>query len=270
MGYIKKTKKRGKNSKIVIYSVVFVLIITAVVLIVNFVLKNSETKTNKTDTIVISGNDIPHKNIYENGIDVNKTIGKKVPKSIVNVHVYFDYMCPACSQFEELYNDAFAKFISQNKINLILHPVNMLDRVSQNTRYSSRTASTAYLISQKSPKYFWEFNKSMMSNEIQPEENTTGLTDEEIASVAQKIGVPEDITNQISNHDYMNYVITVSDQIMNNTENFGTPYIKVGLKGEKTQVWENVYEGMTEENYKTQSIKLLEKLIFNITSGKKI
>ena len=96
-------------------------------------------------------------------------------------------MCPACRAFEESYTPLI---MEQDGLGLVLHPIAILDRLSQGTLYSTRSAASIYAVAVASPGSVSDYVKSLYDN--QPPEGSTGLTNEQLIQYAQDSGA--DIT----------------------------------------------------------------------------
>lgn len=161
----------------------------------------------------------------------------------VTVAVYSDFFCPICSQFESINAETLAQLRESGDIVLEYHPVAILDRVSQGTAYSTRSATAAAFVASKAPDAFVDFVQVLFDN--QPAENTPGLTDAEIAGFARDAGVPDDVAAQIESSAYLGsgsddpatytpWVTAATDQASADLQNFGTPTIVIN--GEKLDV----------------------------------
>jgi protein-disulfide isomerase len=64
----------------------------------------------------------------------------------------------------------------------VVHSVSILDRLSDGSEYSTRAASASAWVADRAPEQFSAFHESLFAD--QPEENTPGLSDEQIAQVA--------------------------------------------------------------------------------------
>lgn len=162
----------------------------------------------------------------------------------VVVQVYSDYMCPICGVFEELNGPTLTEFREAGEILVEYHPVAILDRYSLDTAYSTRAATAVALVADQAPEAFLAFNDALFTN--QPEENTAGLTDAELADVAREAGVPEDLAAQIESSAYLGqqadeeglpleetfvpWVTAATDQASADFGSFGTPTITIDGK----------------------------------------
>lgn len=109
------------------------------------------------------------------------------------VSTWVDFMCPYCGQFEQSEGETITELIEEGRITLELHPVAILDRLSQGTQFSSRAASAMYAVAEADPANAYAFLVAMYEN--QPAEQTAGLTDEEIVQIAKDAGV--DVTPEL-------------------------------------------------------------------------
>lgn len=127
-----------------------------------------------------------------------------------SVDTYVDFMCPYCNQFEQAEGETIRQLIDDGSITLNVHPVSILDRVSQGTEFSTRSASAAYCVAESDPDAFLDFVSAMYAQ--QPEESTPGLTDDEIVAIAESAGA----TNSsacIADGTYMDFATQVTDNL---------------------------------------------------------
>lgn len=102
------------------------------------------------------------------------------------VAVFVDFQCPACKSFEEQFGPALEQAAEDGKITLEYHPIAILDRYSQGTDYSSRSAGAAICVVESDPDKYLDYANTLFEN--QPAENTTGLTNEQLAGFATDVG----------------------------------------------------------------------------------
>lgn len=112
-------------------------------------------------------------------------IGKE--SAPVTLDVYQDFMCPVCGEFEKANSDDITRMVDDGTVLLRIHPMNFLDDASLGTKYSTRAANAFVTVWKAEPDKALAFNKLMFAN--QPKENTTGLTDAQIAQIASQAGV---------------------------------------------------------------------------------
>jgi protein-disulfide isomerase len=136
------------------------------------------------------------------------------------VDTFVDFMCPICNQFEQQYGEQLQTAAANNQITLNIHPISILDRYSQNTKYSTRAASAMYCVAAEAPDATLEFFNSLFTN--QPEENSVGLGDDELASLAEQAGAGA-AADCIADGTYKNFVAsqTTAHDIQ------GTPTVEI-------------------------------------------
>jgi protein-disulfide isomerase len=121
------------------------------------------------------------------------------------VDTYIDFMCPYCGQFEEAEGDTIQDLVASGDVTLNVHPVTILDRLSQGTEYSSRSAGAFYAVAAADPENAYAFLQALYAN--QPAENTPGLTNEELVALAKDAGVnvTDDLEESILSDEYKGF-----------------------------------------------------------------
>jgi len=102
------------------------------------------------------------------------------------VDIWFDAMCPVCGAFEKANGDTLAKAVDSGDITLRLHPLTFLDAVSNGTGYSTRAAAALTCVAVTDGNAVLPFYQALFTD--QPEENSDGLTDKELAKRASDAG----------------------------------------------------------------------------------
>ncbi|HEY8719633.1 DsbA family protein [Pengzhenrongella sp.] len=150
----------------------------------------------------LKGVTAPATAVTNGGIPVGKegaagtTSGKTAAgKTAATVAVYYDYMCPVCGNFEKANEAPLDALVKSGDITLEYHPISILDRLSQNTQYSTRSAQAAAYVADADPKHFVAFSEALYAN--QPTENSTGLSNKEIEALAVKAEVPKAVANKL-------------------------------------------------------------------------
>lgn len=111
--------------------------------------------------------------------------GLPVSDGPVTVDVYLDYMCPACKQFEQSSATTLDQWVSQGKVKLVLHPLAFLNRFSNGTQYSTRSAAAAACANDGGK--LWEYSKALYNQ--QPAEGSSGLTDDQLIQIGGSVGL---------------------------------------------------------------------------------
>jgi protein-disulfide isomerase len=140
-----------------------------------------------TDTVVKA----PSVADADGGIPVSdEGVGKAGAGDTV-LSVYFDLQCPGCKSFDEVNADDLKTLSSEPGITVMYQPLAFLDRYSSGTYYSSRAANAAMAVADQDPDHFLDFITALFTD--QPEENSSGLTDDRIAEIAAGVGVPQSV-----------------------------------------------------------------------------
>ena len=146
------------------------------------------------------------------GIPVGSTgvVGVETDEGRVRLDVYFDFMCPYCGLFEQTQGATLEELRADGTLDVYYHPLGYLDGYSQGTDFSTRAASASALVAQEAPEAFLAFVEAMFVN--QPEENTTGLTDVEIQSIASAVGVADEVVARIPDHEFTSWVRSATER----------------------------------------------------------
>ncbi len=100
----------------------------------------------------------------------------------INITMYVDYLCPICGQFEATNGAYISSLLDKGGATVEVHPIAILDRLSQGTKYSTRATNAAACVADSSPNAFYSFHTALFAK--QPAENTVGLTDEQLIAIA--------------------------------------------------------------------------------------
>lgn len=156
----------------------FAIITTAIVVLVVAIIATVVVVMNNSAT---SGGDAPQSAI------INSDTGAVTLGSGENtLTTYVDFMCPACGKFENTYGPDLRKQMDAGKLKMEFHPISILDRLSQGSGYSTRAASALYCVAENDPDATMSYIQMLYSN--QPKENTAGLSDSELSTLAQQSG----------------------------------------------------------------------------------
>jgi protein-disulfide isomerase len=142
----------------------------------------------------------------------------------VTVEIYFDYMCPACGAFESANGEELDRLVEAGTARVELRPISFLDRTSNGTEYSTRTANAMATVADGAPEQVWAFHSALYA--AQPEEGTDGLDDERIAEIAQDAGVPAEVVDRFGDRTYDGWVAAVTQEAFDSGVT-GTPTVKV-------------------------------------------
>ena len=137
--------------------------------------------------------------------------------------VYSDYMCPFCGLFETTNGALLEELRASGDIVLDMHPVAILDRYSAGTLFSTRATAAAFAVAELAPEALVEFNAVLFAN--QPEENTEGLSDEQIADFATQAGVPDDVVATLADGTYTWWAAQATERASQDLGSLSTPTI---------------------------------------------
>ena len=142
----------------------------------------------------------------------------------VKVQLYYDYMCPACGAFEAANSGELDRLVSDGTARIELHPIAFLDGQSSGTEYSTRTANAIAVTADAAPDRVWAFHTALYGQ--QPEEGSSGLTDQQIAGIATDAGVPANVVERFTQGAYRPWVASVTrDAFATGIEH--TPTVKI-------------------------------------------
>lgn len=105
---------------------------------------------------------------------------------VIAIQIYVDYQCPICGAFEKANSSQIATWVKTGAATVEIHPISILDRVSLGYKYSTRAANAAACMANYSPNSYFAFSDLLFAN--QPAENSNGLTDGQLTSLAKKAG----------------------------------------------------------------------------------
>jgi protein-disulfide isomerase len=139
----------------------------------------------------------------ENGVNATYAAVIGQDTAPVTLDVFQDFMCPVCGEFEKANGADVGKLVAAGTVKLRIHPMNFLDDSSLGSKYSTRAANAFVTVWKAEPDKALAFNTLLYGN--QPKENTTGLTDAQIADLAAKAGVSQAVIDtfaKLTNADF--------------------------------------------------------------------
>jgi protein-disulfide isomerase len=232
--------KRDKRNKIFGISMLGAAVIALVVVVVVIISQRpngDDALPEYADTPLSEVTDVPSVALADGGIPVAaEGVGGAVDESLPRVDVYLDYMCPACGAFEETNGDNLITLASDGAATVVYHPIAILNRFSNGTGFSTRAAAASALVAEEAPEAFATFNQELFAG--QPEEGTSGLSNEEIADIAREAGVSDEVAARIADGSALDsfgqWVTSATNEVSANQElanpqsgSFGTPTITI-------------------------------------------
>lgn len=151
----------------------------------------------------------------------------------VDIRVYVDYLSTGARDFQVANASQLKKWISQDAATVTYYPVAMLTSKSNGTKYSLRAAGAAACVATYSPDTFFSYNDQLLR--AQPEVDSDGLSDEELADLAQASGVssPKVVRECIENGSFSSWARAATDRALDSIPDTdgvsltGTPMILV-------------------------------------------
>jgi protein-disulfide isomerase len=129
----------------------------------------------------------------------------------VTVTVFEDFMCPFCGDFESASAEMLQPFIDNGDVQVHYRVISFLDRESDGSDYSTRAANAlAVVLDTSGPDAAGRFHDVLFEN--QPEEGTSGPSDEELITLAVEAGAEEsDVRGPIENRKFEQWVQNATD-----------------------------------------------------------
>ena len=240
----KKQEAADKRARLITMSVLGVVLAALIGIVIwLFVRDSANNAAEKVDENLPLAEvvDVPATALDDGGIVVGAggVAGGTIDESVPTVGIYFDYMCPICGQFESVNAPAIEGFLADGTANVVLYPVSILDRFSQGKSYSTRASSALAWVADRAPAQLLAFHEVLFANE--PEENTPGHTNAELADLARQADVPDDVAAGIADGEarrtFGQWVASATAAAIANTElanpqsgGFGTPTITLDGK----------------------------------------
>lgn len=124
----------------------------------------------------------------------------------VDVVVYEDFMCPNCKAYEESAGDALAELESGEDATVVHRPIAILDRVTGDGIYSSRSAGAAACVGETGDDEAFRRFTSLLYDEQPAEDDAgSGLDDERLAALAGQAGADDEVVSCILERTYVDW-----------------------------------------------------------------
>ncbi|WP_106816794.1 DsbA family protein [Microbacterium timonense] len=132
----------------------------------------------------------------------------------VDIRVYVDYLSTGSREFQLANMKQLSEWVDDGAATLSYYPVAMLTAKSNGTKYSLRAAGAAACVAQNSPDYFFAFNDALLRE--QPDVNTDGHSDEELAALATATGLDHStiVKACILNQTYASWAKTATERAL--------------------------------------------------------
>lgn len=186
-------KKREKRNRLFLQGGIAVVVI-AIVAIVALVLTQNAKPAGPGPLNMISGGVTFGKDLKVETTKAlqpdedRKALKQDFDSMPIDVTVYVDYMCPACGNFEQQNGTMLEQYVGSGDVALTVFPLNFLDGQSLGTKYSTRAANLVSCIVEQQPDSAFALHNRLLSAAVQPGEQTTGLTDDQLLENAEAAG----------------------------------------------------------------------------------
>lgn len=229
-----EARKAKRNRLIIILT--SIVAILAVALAVIFIVQQGKKAATATAPEGYTGNGGIVVGKGENSIPTAGVTNKDVPK----VTVYADYLCSHCNTLESEYGNKLMNLAAQGKIALEVHPVAILGY-----EFSSIAAQADYYVSVKAPSYYAAYRSAVFNDVTKPVFKGSGTppANDSLLKVAQKVGLPKDVQDGLSdvikNKTYKAW-IDAQNTNFGKAGLTGTPTVLVN--GKKIEDWSKVID----------------------------
>lgn len=142
------------------------------------------------------------------GIFISKLGYNKPVAKAPTVATYFDPLCPGCGNFNREADGVLISMVRAGQINLEIHPMSFLDRISSDN-YSTRVAGAiAYIANNdRNPEHLLQFINNIFAKDFQPEEGDgyKPVSNEKLIEQAKKAGVDDSVASKAFDRQYVEW-----------------------------------------------------------------
>jgi len=134
---------------------------------------------------------------------------------IPHISIFVDYSCPACRQFEEIYNPVFRTWLESGSVTIGYHPISFRDPQTAGQRYATRAANSAACVANFSPDSYFDYNEALLAVQPVPPDSVSRSNDDLIALV-EAVGVEnqDQIANCIRSETFSSWVSDATKRAM--------------------------------------------------------
>lgn len=137
--------------------------------------------------------------------------GLRLGDGPVTVNLYVDFLCPHCQVYEQQAGPTLRRYLDEDRITLVYHPLSILDRMST-TDYSTRAGAATAAAADEGK--LWEYAEALFAH--QPTEGGPGLSDDELIELGRSVGITSgEFAAAVNNdryHDWITYATEQADQ----------------------------------------------------------
>lgn len=148
------------------------------------------------------------------------------PKA-VELIVFFDYKCTHCATFEQTNGADLVALTKEPGVVVSQYPVAFLDP------FSRRAASASFCVADGAPEVWDTFTSTVFAH--RPAESQYGLTNDQLANIAEDAGASQDVAKCIKNEVFGDYALASSEYASAELGVTGTPTVRID--GEEFRGW---------------------------------
>jgi peptidyl-prolyl cis-trans isomerase B (cyclophilin B) len=104
-------------------------------------------------------------------------------------------------------------------------------------------------VAQQDPEHYLAFTEQLWAN--QPDEGGAGLSDEEIAALAQQAGVDQGVVDQMPDRPLADWVVASTQYAMQEEGFGGTPRVRMALGDGELMAWQTWYQAYQDDSGQT-------------------
>lgn len=148
------------------------------------------------------------------------------------VEIWFDFYCPHCQDFEEVYGPRVQELVDDDAITLRLMPVALSGlNAASGTEFSERSGSALYCVADAAPDSVLPFFTELFA--LKP--SGAGLTDEELTALAEDVGAA-DAADCIADGTYRQFTVDQAQELPTDPQSGGAGTPTLVVNGEYVQI----------------------------------
>ncbi len=243
------SRKRQRRNRFLLQGGIGVVIL-AVIVVVTIVISNANNTVPVVSAghspqnmvaggIVLEGSSGTVRPVTANAQSASRTpspAGTLTTSGVPHVVTFIDWSCPICKEFEASYSSKLEALVASGKATIEIHPIAILDRNYQDSRYSSRAANAAACVANFEPKKFLAAQTEFYDH--QPAEGSAGLTNSQMIGLLHDAGAGSSSVDACVNHEsFKAWVTSATKRTVNvsaladpATGEFGTPTVFIDGK----------------------------------------